>query len=1680
MRRVPAAMAVWLVAVWLFAGPVFANPSGPVIRHGDIRISGSGANLEIHQATSHGIIDWNSFSIQEGGVTRFLQPGASAATLNRVTGASLSRIDGSLLANGRVLLLNPNGILIGRNGVVDTGGFTASTLDLSNADFLAGGDLRFQGNSTAGIVNLGSINAVDGDIFLIAASVLNEGSLRARNGTVGLAAGNDVLIAESGSERVFVRGAGTAAEDSGVINRGTVSANAAELKSYGGNIYGMAVQNEGRVAATAVRREGGQIFLQAGGGGSVRTSGSLTAKKEEGGGNVVVESGPGGATEVDGVIDAGSSGGTGGVVVILGSTIDLFEDSVILADGGSDGGRIFVGGGKRGLDPDFHNATNVTVVGGATLSANAGALGNGGEIIVFAENRLDFSGALSATGGTVSGDGGFAELSGKNEILVPDLTSRVALTASNGRGGTLLFDPNDIEIVTGEGEGIGTGFPAGLNEIVAGDIISFLGTGTNLVIETNGTGGSGDILVRTGVELEWNGDAGLTFLADRDFLLERGAAIRALDGGSVTIDATRAVKLGADISEETTPGGGIFTNTGDITISGHVGGTLTGEFAGVELLEGTITSVGGDIGITARGGSDGGAGFAMSGASSQVGGPGMSGDISISVDTIELAEGTLQSGGDLLIRPLDMDSNINIGAGALEEGLHLDATEIGRFVDGFSSITIGNEEFGNGVFRIGAVTFTDPVSLYMPYFAGEFFITGDLIGADDASIFIDGAGPLETATTYLTANIFTEGNAITISDNVVLGGEVTIDATGGGSFAAGADIEIDGTVRGQGEVPSFRVDAGTDGQIFFRDAVGRDDEVGAISLAARSMEIDFAIAAAGDLTIQTVEGLRVGPYSPLTAGGDILLEANPGEFPVSGDFTGVEIDSLVEADAGLVTIRGVGGDGEGNSGVVLKSLSNIVGGTGVMIEGGAQFYGDTGLLAEGSIHSSGGSVELGTSGGDLRVGGSVSAYDRIRLFGDEVEDSNLFVEGYLDPYRLEVNGGGGTNLLDFSAYTGYGLSLGADQLTGISELIGPGSFYDTFAGAQDSPAEFTITGVDTLTYEEGEEKQIAVSGFGIIRGGLHDDVFTIDTGESGVFSGELDGGAGEDRFVFLSGGVESVYGGEEDSPRGDVLDYSGILEDVFVDFERRESSGIGFFSGIETFSGGGGSNTILGSEADDEIFIAGNGAGSITVPGMDSPYDYEMEYEYYPGEYEGMSGGAFFFEQFATVSGAGGGDIFTVDLPVGESFAGALHGDAGDDTFVLLPGGGVASIDGGIGTDTLDFNSFTRPVAVDIGGRSATQVSGFQSIESVVGGSARDTLNGTAANDQFFVDRDGGGFLNSGRFESFEILLGQGGADRFVFQNQATVARFDGGGGIDTFVLDDSSLGGTNVYTISGNSVSRNPSHFFSGMEFLHLLLGPGNDTVITDDNGLIQILNGGGGTDTIDFGTTPVSGRTPFLFGGTQVFESGFENFLLVRDESSNPENINPSLPGNGGGVGGGALIDQFSGTGGVGQALGNAFGAIAGNALLAGQASVIQVDGGEYRLQAPASLDGFFTQPPPAIVELLNQNLEVDAWSELADAIDFGGATILVLSDGPYSISLEGVPPDGILPLLAESLLADPARELLEALELAFVIPVTSLDGAVSILTIPVVIEPAILQQLLGNLNEAAEAELTAALGD
>ena len=176
--RVGLALLLAVPAAW-------ANPSGGVVTSGSATIGSSGSTLTVNQTTDRAIINWNDFSIASGETTRFVQPSATSAALNRVTSANPSSILGTLSANGQIYLINPNGITVGADGVINTQSFIASTLGLTDSQFLAGGDMIFSGPSQAGVVNAGQITALGGDVLLVGRTVRNTGTLTSENGTTG-------------------------------------------------------------------------------------------------------------------------------------------------------------------------------------------------------------------------------------------------------------------------------------------------------------------------------------------------------------------------------------------------------------------------------------------------------------------------------------------------------------------------------------------------------------------------------------------------------------------------------------------------------------------------------------------------------------------------------------------------------------------------------------------------------------------------------------------------------------------------------------------------------------------------------------------------------------------------------------------------------------------------------------------------------------------------------------------------------------------------------------------------------------------------------------------------------------------------------------------------------------------------------------------------------------------------------------------------------------------------------------------------------------------------------------------------------------------------------------------------------------------------------------------------------
>ncbi len=333
---------------------------------GNITPNIADTTLTITQTSDKAIIHRTDFSIASGETTDFVMPSASSAVLNRVTGGNMSNILGTLNANGQIYLINPNGIVVGADGVINTQSFIASTLDVTDADFLAGGDLTFSGSSTATVINMGTMSAVGGDVFLIANRVENQGSINANEGVVGMAAGQEVLLASSNDQRLAVQLGNDHEEDgSKVINTdtGTIQAIQAELKSFGGNPYALAVNNAGLIQASGTETREGRIYLSAQN-DTINVSGTLISKTDSDHGGDVLISGERIELTSTSVIDAsGITENNAGSVKVYGQsslqyqgevdtgggTLVLGLNDIVISDGSGADSTIDIDALERGL-----------------------------------------------------------------------------------------------------------------------------------------------------------------------------------------------------------------------------------------------------------------------------------------------------------------------------------------------------------------------------------------------------------------------------------------------------------------------------------------------------------------------------------------------------------------------------------------------------------------------------------------------------------------------------------------------------------------------------------------------------------------------------------------------------------------------------------------------------------------------------------------------------------------------------------------------------------------------------------------------------------------------------------------------------------------------------------------------------------------------------------------------------------------------------------------------------------------------------------------------------------------------------------------------------------------------------------------------------------------------------------
>jgi filamentous hemagglutinin family protein len=543
----------WILSLLLPAfvttgGPVQANPANGVVVHGAADIARISANqLRIHQQSNNVVINWQNFSIANGEMTRFVQPNNGTA-LNRVTGGNISQIHGQLKGNANVYVINPNGIVVGSNGVIDVGGNAVlSTLDIDDDDFLNGGSSRFFGASNTGVTNFGTISSSGGDVVLMGGFVDNQGQIGALNGTVAIGAGGDILLEEGAGSKISVRGSSDYT-GTGINNTGTIRGASAELKSHG-NVYALAINNGGAIRATGADRSSGRVLLRASGGSSninVGAGAQIAATAGADGGQVQIDAGGGeanvagrieavgsrsggsvavtgaqvvqastsvidvsgdrvggsvtmdavGAIAVDGTVRADSLVGSGGSIAVTGENVLINDSADLSVDGFSAGGQIRIGGDFQGRDTGLREARSTRVEKGAVLTADSLG-GDGGTAIVWANGDTLFLGEVSASSLDGGGDGGLVEVSGK-EWLYFDGKARVG--SVGGKVGTVLFDPGDVTIGAVGAPVPPLTSPVTDSTISIASINSTLQGGANVLVVTgsgnisiNGVGGGGDV-----------------------------------------------------------------------------------------------------------------------------------------------------------------------------------------------------------------------------------------------------------------------------------------------------------------------------------------------------------------------------------------------------------------------------------------------------------------------------------------------------------------------------------------------------------------------------------------------------------------------------------------------------------------------------------------------------------------------------------------------------------------------------------------------------------------------------------------------------------------------------------------------------------------------------------------------------------------------------------------------------------------------------------------------------------------------------------------------------------------------------------------------------------------------------------------------------------------------------------
>jgi hypothetical protein len=576
-----------------------------------------------------------------------------------------------------------------------------------------------------------------------------------------------------------------------------------------------------------------------------------------------------------------------------------------------------------------------------------------------------------------------------------------------------------------------------------------------------------------------------------------------------------------------------------------------------------------------------------------------------------------------------------------------------------------------------------------------------------------------------------------------------------------------------------------------------------------------------------------------------ITGANAGNVPGAvGAFAGIANVTTGSGNDAFVFSDGASLSGTVNGGGGTNTLNESAYSTPVTVNLAANTATGTGGIAnlQNLIGGSGNNTLIGPNANTVwnltgsnagNLNGAIAFTNFANLSGGSAADTFAFADGAGITGNLD--GGGGINTLDYLAYTTpVAVDLTVPTATGVGGTVANigqlrgGQSNDTLNGNAAGTTVFLASpGNDTVTGAGGLNALIGTDAASTWAVTAQNGGTLTFGGNTTTFSGIqiLTGGAGNDSFV-LSDAV-GVDGGINGGGGTNTLDESAYTTGVTVNLVSGTATGVGgTFTGLQNFVGSsGGGNTLLGPNAATTWNITAQNVGTLS---------------------SGVS-----FNGFQN-----------------------LTGGAGNDTFVFANGVGIDGTLNGGGTNTLNEAAYTAAVTVSLTANTATGVGGtFANLQSFVGGSAGNTLNGPAADTTWNLTGSNAGTLTGGfSFSAFGTLTGGAGNNTFVFGAGATLSgTLTGGGGTNSLdysaytasvIVDLQTNFATGVGGLSGTFTNVHGANS-SGPGLYNLLIGGGGNT-LTGGTNRRNILVAGGAASTLIGGT-----QDDLLIGGTTAYDT-------------------------------------------------------------------------------------------------------------------------------------------------------------------------------------------------------------------